>query len=85
MHTPIQRQLAARRWLQNYADRIRGNAAGSLTVEAAASTQRDAAIRALNVICLTETTSDYLAEHDPQALKQSQIALNGQSWEDYIK
>ncbi len=40
--------------------------------------------RALALLCLTPTISDYLAEHDPQGLKQAQKALNGKSWEDYV-
>lgn len=41
-------------------------------------------LRALACIVLTDRTSDYLAEFDPMALKQGQVALNGKSWENYV-
>jgi hypothetical protein len=68
------RQTAARLWLEAYAEQIRN---GDSRAEAAID-------RALMVILLTLRTSDYLAEHDPQALKQAQTALSGTSWEDHI-
>ena len=56
------RQLAAHRWLEVYAGKTRNGPPGHST----------AAERALAVIVLTHKTGDYLAEHDPQALKQAQ-------------
>jgi hypothetical protein len=73
------RQQAARRWLDNYADRSRNNPPNT-TYRGDPST---ATYRALCVVVLTHATSNYLAEFDPQALKQAQIALNGKSWEDF--
>jgi hypothetical protein len=67
------RQLAARRWLEYYAEKTRGGN----------PQEAGAAQRALAVIVLTHKTSDYLADHDPQALKQAQQALDGNSWEDW--
>ena len=67
------RQLAAHRWLEVYAGKTRNGPPGHST----------AAERALAVIVLTHKTGDYLAEHDPQALKQAQEALDGTSWMDY--
>lgn len=70
---PIElRQNAARKWLDRYADRTRNNGGPDGKAE-----------RALAVIVLTEKTSDFLAEHDPQALKQAQLALDELSWEDF--
>lgn len=40
--------------------------------------------KALAVICLTDGTRNYLAEHDPMALKQCQEALNGKSYVEYL-
>jgi hypothetical protein len=39
--------------------------------------------KALLVFLLTEKTSDWLAENDPQALKQAQKAMNGKSYLDF--
>lgn len=39
--------------------------------------------RALAVFMFTTNTVCWLAEHDPQALKQAQLALTGESWEAY--
>lgn len=63
---------SARKWLEYYADCRKKD-----------QSPLDAASRALAVICLTEATSNYLAEFDPQALKQAQLALSGKSWENF--
>lgn len=64
------RQAAARCWLEAYAAKhIYGESKHE---------------RALAVLVLTHKTSDYLAEFDPQALKQAQLALDVTSWEDFV-
>lgn len=67
---------AARAWRENYAKRAPYNSGRHLLESGAA--------KALLVIVLTESTSDHLAEHDPQALKQAQQAIDLTSWEDYL-
>jgi hypothetical protein len=67
-----EREQANGRWREAYASQTRS--APEMTVER----------RALAVITLDATISTWLAEHDPQALKQAQRALNGTSWEDYL-
>lgn len=67
------RQLAARKWLEEFAEKTKRQLSPQSEIE-----------RALAVICLTHKTSDYLAEHDPQGLKQAQKALAGDSWEDFL-
>jgi hypothetical protein len=42
-------------------------------------------IKALLVILGTKTTRDYLAEHDPMALKQCQEAVSGKSYIDFME
>jgi hypothetical protein len=65
---------AARLWLEQYAQKTRNG-----------DRPTNKAGRALSVLVLTKPTSDYLAEFDPQALKQAQIALDGTSWEDFAE
>ena len=68
-----QRQRAARRWLDDFAEKCRTG-----------DQPRGSAERALMVFVLTHETSDFLAEHDPQGLKQAQEVLTpGHSWADY--
>lgn len=67
------RQFAARKWLDAFAERKLQCKEGT----------KNPQVDALIVIVLTQRTSDFLAEHDPQALKQAQKALDGTSWEDY--
>lgn len=64
-----ERRKAARRWIDEYErDDV----------------EMDDHEKSLLVLALTRETSDYLAEVDPQALKQSQTAINGKSWENYL-
>jgi len=67
------RQVAARQWLEQYHEKMMNG-----------DQPRDEVSRALMVIVLTHKTSDFLAEHDPQSLKQAQEALGGSSWENFI-
>lgn len=68
------RQVAANKWAVEFAE-SRQNKPPS----------KDPKTRALAVVVLTDTTRDWLAEHDPMALKQAQEALNGKSYCDYLK
>ena len=68
------RQHAARQWLEAFAEKCRN----------AKDQPQGKPDRALMVIVLTNKTSDFLAEHDPQSLKQAQEALTGSSWEDHL-
>jgi hypothetical protein len=67
---------ASRKWFAWRADLARTNPkiAEDMTQEQ----------KALNVIVLTHETSEYLAEHDPQALKQCQEAISGCSWQNFL-
>ena len=69
------RQHAARKWLKAHADKW---------LNKANEKPQGKTDRALMVIVLTHKTSDFLAEFDPQALKQAQEALTGDSWENYL-
>jgi hypothetical protein len=68
------RQAAARKWLEAY-----GEKCSNAKNQPKAKTDR-----ALMVIVLSNKISDFLAEHDPQALKHAQEALTGESWEKYM-
>ena len=70
--TIIKRQDAARKWIQHYTEKTRNNQ------------ETGEQPRALAVIVLTERTSDFLAQHDPQALKQAQLALDDRSYEHFM-
>lgn len=70
-HVDEKRVLAARRWIQVHSPLNR-------------SVSRRETDRALIVLVFTYATSDYLAVNDPQALRQAQVALMGDSWEDYV-
>jgi len=58
------RKAAARKWMEKYKATIEATTVG---VER----------RALGVIVMDPKISDWLAEHDPKALKQCQEALTG--------
>lgn len=85
-HGYDQRKLAARKWANEYAEEIRrltdllDNKHKDIDTTTA-TTQHE---KALLVMLLTPTTSDYLADNDPQALKQAQVAVSGKSWEDFM-
>lgn len=66
------RQIAARCWTARFAEKHR-NRTGETT---------DPHRRALAVIVLSH--GDYLAEHDPQALKQAQLAMDGTCFEEFV-
>jgi hypothetical protein len=66
------RKQAARQWLEAFAEKMRNGDQPTAKTD-----------RALVVIVLDHRTSDWLAEHDPQALKQAQEALSGESWAKY--
>lgn len=66
------RKLASQKWREQYHDQIKNNRPSG-KVESA-----------LLVIVLDENISNYLAEFDPQALRQAQEALNGKSWADFV-
>jgi hypothetical protein len=65
------RQDAAHKWAANYAEKNRNHQ------------EQDETKRALAVIALDVRIYNWLAEHDPMALKQCQEALDGTSWENY--
>lgn len=72
-HRIYNRQAAARRWIEYHQEQY-----GSLPDTVYTKTEK-----ALLVIVLTGETVDYLAENDPQALKQAQLALSNKSWQDF--
>jgi hypothetical protein len=71
----MERLRAARKWLEVWGENFCENPDNQ---------PQDKVSRALKVLVLTHKTSEYLAEHDPQALKQAQEALTGESWEKYL-
>lgn len=65
----LKRQVASQKWAE---DLIREKKPSKMT-------------KALMVFVLTHDTTNWLAENDPQALRQAQEALNGKSYIDYLE
>jgi hypothetical protein len=65
------RQEASIKWLEEYEKNV---------VDDQPTARRD---RALMFLLLPRRTTKWLAEFDPQTLKEAQLSLNGKSWEDY--
>ena len=65
------RQVAAEEWQKNFMANYE-------------DTEQTDAEKALMVFLLTNSTRDWLAANDPQALKQAQLVFSLHSWENYL-